>query len=554
MNGGTWLVLGGAGLVGVQVARRLLRDVAPARVVIASLRESEVAPVLAALRSEFQGAAIDGAWGDLFLPSDLADTPRAALMASVAHRRRLLDALYGDIDSAARDNRLCTLIASTRPNGVIDCVNTATGLSYQDVFDGAQRLRDHLGRGWSDAASVDAEALLLSQSVPQIVRHVTLLDRALRAAGTSVYVKVGTTGTGGMGLNIPYTHGEDRPSRVLMAKTEAGFGHTGLLFLMARTPGGPVVKEIKPGAMIGYKRIAVSPVSRKGKPIRLTSPRPLPLGAALELDEDPTTWPDRGPLEVAVVDTGENGVFSHGEFAAITALGQMEFVTPEEIAGLVVREATGHATGREMVAALDASVLGPSYKAGLLRDQALRDLAETERTAGRPSIALGQLGPPELSKLLFEAWLLKTAVGDLKAQAAMDPTAVSGALADLATSTDIASLAVSIGVPLLMPDGESLLRGPRINVPELKGLDRRVEAPSRAQWDTWAVKGWIDLRASNVDRWKARAGAMVSAGLRTAGSGSHALDHGRVPAVDPAIGDIVAWVLANEMNGHRVEG
>ena len=51
-----------------------------------------------------------------------------------------------------------------------------------------------------------------------------------------MYLKVGTTGTGGMGLNIPYTHSEDKPSRKLLAKNETAFGHTGLLFLLARTP------------------------------------------------------------------------------------------------------------------------------------------------------------------------------------------------------------------------------------------------------------------------------------------------------------------------------
>ena len=52
-----------------------------------------------------------------------------------------------------------------------------------------------------------------------------------------IYVKVGTTGTGGMGINIPYTHSEDKPSLTLLAKSAIGFAHTGLLFLLARTPG-----------------------------------------------------------------------------------------------------------------------------------------------------------------------------------------------------------------------------------------------------------------------------------------------------------------------------
>ena len=64
-------------------------------------------------------------------------------------------------------------------------------------------------------------------------------------------------------FNIPYTHSEDKPSKKLLAKNEAAFGHTGLLFLLARTPGAPIVKEVKPAAMIGYRGVRVQCVKDK---------------------------------------------------------------------------------------------------------------------------------------------------------------------------------------------------------------------------------------------------------------------------------------------------
>ena len=66
-----------------------------------------------------------------------------------------------------------------------------------------------------------------------------------------------------MGMNIPYTHSEDKPSKVLLAGAEAAFGHTGLMFLLARTPDAPVVKEIKPAAMIECR--AVRTIAAKDK-------------------------------------------------------------------------------------------------------------------------------------------------------------------------------------------------------------------------------------------------------------------------------------------------
>src|SRR4030095_8522224 len=97
-------------------------------------------------------------------------------------------------------------------------------------------------------------------------------------AGTLVYVKVGTSGTGGMGLNIPYTHSEERPSRVLLSKSALAGAQSMLLFLMARTPGAPITKEIKPAAAIAWKRIAYGPIARRGEAIHLVGAPPQPLG------------------------------------------------------------------------------------------------------------------------------------------------------------------------------------------------------------------------------------------------------------------------------------
>ena len=88
-------------------------------------------------------------------------------------------------------------------------------------------------------------------------------------------------------------------------------------------------------------------------------------------------------------------------------------VTPEEIAQTIVLELRGANTGRDVISAMDASVLNPSDKAGLIRSAAMTDLELVESQSGIPSVALGRLGPPELSKLLFEAHLFKEAFGTM---------------------------------------------------------------------------------------------------------------------------------------------
>jgi len=554
-----FMVLGGAGLVGYQVCRRVAMRLEPRRITVSSLNQDEAVDACRRLEEEFgDRIAFAPASGDLFVPTDLAHRRRKELIADEATRRRLLASLFDAFEPAYQQNHLTHLIRRHRPEVIVDCVNTATGVSYQDVFDGAARVREWLGESGVPGEGVrDLEAFLLSQSAPQLIRHVRFLHRATTEYQTRVYLKVGTTGTGGMGLNIPYTHSEDKPSRKLLAKTEAAFGHTGLLFLLARTPDAPIVKEIKPAAMIGYRAVSVREARDRHDNQRLFEAKTVQVrpGVSLELRGDDAAYARIGQIRVAVVDTGENGIFTRGEFAAITALGQMEYITPEELASIVVLEIQGSNTGQDVISALDASVIQPSYKAGLLRNVALTDLAVAERQSDTPSIALGRLGPPELSKLLFEAYLFKHVFGSIdRAQAAdVSDEVLSGQLAAAAEPSGVLRFAPSIGIPVLLPDGETLLRGPRLNVPEVVGHRTTVEVTGADAVDGWARRGWIDLRPENVGRWRQRFRAMRQGRVDLRDVGSAAASTASYMSTRFEIGEVVAWIFNNEMGGYRVK-
>jgi hypothetical protein len=551
-----YLILGGAGLVGLQVCRHIVMRLNPRRIVVASLREHEAVEACAALEAEFgDRIAFVPEWGNLFVPTELRDASRGAMMASPAIRGQLLEALYDNFEDAYSQNHLVMMIRRHRPEVIVDCVNTATGISYQDVFDGAAKVRSWIGQaGVSKDGIADLEALLLSQTGPQLIRHVRFVHRATSEYGTRVYLKCGTTGTGGMGMNIPYTHSEDKPSRKLLAKNETAFGHTGLMFLLARTPDAPIVKEVKPAAMIGYRGVRVVQATDRYNNSDLYAPHEIPLSTShLNLREEVDGYEKVGRLEVPVVDTGENGVFTRGEFAAITALGQMEYITPEEIAKVIVLEIRGANTGQDVISAMDASVLNPSYKAGLLRGTALSDLALTEEESGIPSVALGRLGPPELSKLLFEAYLFKFALGSLGAIVARSADQLSAALSKAIQPSGVAQMAPSIGIPILMPDGARLLRGPRINVPEVVGHDIEVDLSDKEACEKWIKTGWIDLRPDNMALWSGRFEKMLRARSVLRDSGSAAASIRTYMRDSLEIGEVVAWIFNNEMGGYRVK-
>ena len=222
------LVLGGAGLVGLAVCRELLAK-RPKQIQIHSLRDEESIEARELLEKETNGTEILISSGDIF--GLTRDTTREEKIK--AQLKQLADE---DLD----EYRLYNLLTESRPEIVIDCVNTATGIAYRDVYAATDRVWHDLGE---DNLTPDrVKNLLEALYIPRLIRHIQVLYRGMSDAKTRSYFKVGTSGTGGMGLNVPYTHSEEKPSRVLLSKSAVAGAHSMLLFLMARTPDAPMTK------------------------------------------------------------------------------------------------------------------------------------------------------------------------------------------------------------------------------------------------------------------------------------------------------------------------
>jgi hypothetical protein len=541
----TVMILGGSGLVGHAVARRLLAA-APRRLVLVALFEDEVKATARALEPFRSRTAIALEWGNVFMPASLARLERGAVMRDAQHRALLLhdvlDELTGDI---LERSFLYQLLMKYRADAVVDSINTATAFAYQDVVQSARDLLARAGDGGLDRAAVEQHLLVLP--TPLLIRHVQILVEALRRAETKAYVKIGTSGTGGLGFNIPYTHSEERPSRTLLAKAAVAGAQSLLLFLLGRTPGAPATVEIKPTAAIAWREIGFGPIRRKGKPIPLVDcPRPVPLTQAFSPDAHP--WCDLGkPLEGVFIDVGENGLFSRDEFETVTALGQMEFITPEEIADYVLMELEGRSTGKDIVAAFDAATAGPTYRAAMLRAYALERLRALEQDTKTRHVAYEMLGPPRLTKLLWESHLcalLRPTVRALSVSQA--PQLATEAHALVTRDAALRSHILSVGIPILAPDGAQLYRGSLVIVPGDDG-DPGAAAP----------RGWVDLRPAQFGLWVKRAQEMVGqaerrqTGAPESGSDVDWTGIGADDPIEPA--RFATWVFRYEDRGERIK-
>ena len=377
--------------------------------------------------------------------------------------------------------------------------------------------------------------------------------------GTHIYIKIGTSGTGGMGLNIPYTHSEEKPSRVLLSKSSIAGAHTLLLFLMGRTPDTAITKEIKPTAAIAWKRIEYGEIKRRGKPIEISDiqlTEAVPLKDKFFICSDKTYRTSGKKLTSVFIDTGENGIFSRGEFETITAQKQMEFITPEEIADVVIFEVKGGNTGHDIVSALDHASMEPTYRAGYMQHMAVQKLDELEKKHGKSSVAFELLGPPRLSKLLYEIHLLRLFNKTMRDILNKSPEELSKKCFEIITNdADLRNEILAIGIPVLLPNGASLLRGNTIKIPAFRG--ENILDVNQKNINNWANEGWVDLRVSNMKKWQSRLTELIEEAETITAINTSSM-HVRTKDYwnnfeEISIGKVCSWLFIHEEQGKRMK-
>ncbi|HEX2788251.1 MAG TPA: polysaccharide biosynthesis protein [Ignavibacteria bacterium] len=557
------LILGGWGLVGSAIARKIVEE-KPKQIILTSLKENEAKEICAELSKEFKKPKnyFLPWWGNIFVRNIFKDLPRNKYLDDENKRSILIQDIIDELDDKIyKSSSLYALIKQFKPHVIIDCINTATAIAYQNTYSAYK----DIFRQTSDKKNTDYERLkssveksISSSYIPQLIRHVQILNNAMAEFKTKIYVKVGTSGTGGMGLNIPYTHSEEKPSRVLLSKAAVAGAHTLLLFLMARTPDGPIVKEVKPTASIAWKKISYGDIKKQGKSVQVYDIKfndTVNLNGIFERKLKKDFKPIRN-LKTVFIDTGENGIFSAGEFETISTLGQMEFVTPEEIAENVVTEILGGNTGHDVVTALDQSEMGPTYRAGILKQYAVSKIKELEKKNKTNSVAFEMLGPPKLSKLLYEIHLIRLIYKNFNDYISKLNSSRTKKILNLVKQNDaLRNEILSLGLPVLLPDGKTLLRGPQVIIPSANEGD--LITIDKKKINKWAEEGWVDLRDDNWKKWEKRFKDIMKDAEKHNEeflSSRHLFNNDYWDNFESInIGKVVGWLFINEEKGLRIK-
>ncbi len=362
-------IIGGTGLVGSAVTKELLRYRPQALLVFAKKDERSAATVRN-LRAGSRRVSVRFVWGNL-----------------------LREALSSHHESTA----LYRSLVRFRPNVVVDATNTAT---------------IHVG----------------GPSIHRLRLYYDLLFKVFRALrqgngenAVAQFIKIGTTGTGGMGVNIPFSH--YRISEyLLMEKAMLAGAQTAYLLLASRTSGFPTIKEIKPATAL------FSPLLK--------------------------SHPNSG-MSIPVFNGGESGCYSIEEFATLTDFRNMGFLNSEALARIVVREIRGQRTGFDCIAGLNASLPKATPVSQRLRERLLRNARLLPSGNSFAAVATGALGPSRVSSLLVEAWIVRCLAPTLeKLKHSSDTTLSARAYERIKTIPHFSSTLRRLHLKLIGANGE----------------------------------------------------------------------------------------------------
>jgi len=141
IQGRTILVLGGYGLVGMAVCRELIPR-RPQRLIVSSLLEDEARKAVHRLHDEFPESDVEliPAWGNVFVRAAMKDMPRREVLKSPKYRHWVFEDVLGEMnETILQESFLAQLVMGTSeyalgivPDAIIDCINTATALAYQE--------------------------------------------------------------------------------------------------------------------------------------------------------------------------------------------------------------------------------------------------------------------------------------------------------------------------------------------------------------------------------------------------------------------------------------
>lgn len=468
----------GTGQIGKAILNKIILN-NPKKIIIHNLTKAKSKLVCEEYKQLYPKIDFISSYGNVFMPYKFKDLNNNNLYDK---SNDLINYFYSEINqSILEKSTIVTLIKKYKPSLIIDAINTATVLG--NAYNPEYNLKCY-----TDDPLQCSKKLMVDDYTTKLINFIYSLKYGIETYDVKKYIKVSTTGLGGMGINMPYTHGDNPKmnlSSALMGKISASGVLHQLLWNLEHTMGDNI-SLIIPGTFVGYDSIKSEPIETdKGLLLKQKVPKSYNLFQKKVIEYNDTIT--KKYLEFPVVRAGENHVYSKMELNVLTAIGQMEGITKEEVANKVIDCING-SNSNDILVALDNAMLKPTY---LGREMIYNINHEFEKHQYKNGIATGNLGVA-LSKKLYELSIIKSlypTIEKLKENKIDDIVKKI----NLSLNDELIEEAMTLGIPIL-DFKNNLYIGDYSLFPGVND-DKSI---NDINIEKWTKIGWIDLRKDNI--------------------------------------------------------
>lgn len=486
----TILVLG-VGQIGKAITKKLIEQ-KPEKIILHNLTKKESLYCCEYFSKYCENIELIPSYGDVFLPFEF--NKLTTIEEQLENKEELLNFYYSDLGSdILKKSTLYGLVQKWKPDLIVDAINSGTvlGNHYKPEL-----ILSKVSHGAVIDVNTSAE-ILLNDFVPKAINFVYSLKLVMEDFKIKKYLKVSTTGLGGMGMNMPYTHGDTPKSSLsfaLMGKISAAGVLHQLLWNLSHTTHHNI-SLLVPATFVGYDSVKFEPIETDvGLVKKINNPKKLKLKSGKQLEYSSGISNDY--LEFPVVRAGENHVYSLYELSALTSIGQMEAITKEEVATAAVEDICGK-TRKNLLGYMDAGMLGSTFAGKSMVEKIKTEIKNLMQKTNSTSIATGNLGVT-VAKRLYELYMVKQVCKTVDELRFVDIKKLYELIVEkLENDKNLMIEMLSLGLPIVTED-DNIYIGEYSLYPD-KDCDLTITSE---RLEKWIQVGWVDLRIENILFWK----------------------------------------------------
>ena len=486
----TILVLG-VGQIGKAITKKIIEQ-NPERIILHNLTAKESEYCCEHFSKYCKNIDLIPSYGDVFLPFEF--NKLTTMKEQLKNKDALLNFYYSDLSpDILKKSTLYKLVQKWKPDLIIDAINSGTVL-------GNHYKPELILSSVSKNADIDVNTcseILLNDFVPKAINFVYSLKLVMEDFKIKKYLKVSTTGLGGMGMNMPYTHGDTPKSSLsfaLMGKISAAGVLHQLLWNLSHTTHHNI-SLLVPSTFVGYDSAKYEPIETDvGLVKKISNPKKIKLKSGETLTYSKGLSDEY--LEFPVVRAGENHVYSLYELSALTSIGQMEAITKEEVANAAMEDICGK-TKKNLLSYMDAGMLGSTFAGKAMVEKIKTEIRQLMQKNNSTSIATGNLGVT-VAKRLYELYMIKQVCKTVEALRFVDIKKLYDLIVEnLETNKDLLVEILSLGLPIVT-ENDNIYIGEYSLYPG-KDCDLTITGE---RLEKWIQVGWVDLPVENILFWK----------------------------------------------------